>query len=374
MTPREADWLALTLVEGVGQKTIQALLHRFGDVGALLDASPGEIRKVRGIGPELAARISNAREVDACKIETRLVEENAIRLIPLDAADYPALLRETDVPPALLYERGSLPGEEVTCLAVVGTRRASRYGEKVTRKLIEGLAAIDPGMVIVSGLARGIDTAAHQQALDSGLKTVAVMAGGLTGIYPPENRELAGRVAEQGALITEFPMTAAPIAKNFPIRNRVISGLCRGVLVVEAGEKSGALITAGFALNHNRELFAVPGNIDLASFEGSNRLLQTGQAKLVREAEDILEELGSYQRAAPARRKARKDRERRPAAHAPPGSDKFQVIGLLQKGPLHPDELSREAEMPMEKLLGVLLELELAGDIYQTAENQYAIS
>ncbi len=240
--------------------------------------------------------------------------------------------------------------------------------------MIEGLANIDSSLVIVSGLARGIDTAAHRQALSSGLRTIAVMGRGLADVYPKENTGLAEEISGQGALISEFPMTMSPLANNFPIRNRIISGLCWGVLVAEAGDKSGALISAGFALNHNRELFAVPGNIDLPSFEGSNRLIQSGQAKLVRDAEDILEELSNFQRAAPRKPGSSPAKKWRLAGEFPPDGDKARVMEILERGALHPDELSQESKLPMEKLLGLLLELELAGEIYQTMDNEYAIS
>ncbi|MCZ6559250.1 MAG: DNA-processing protein DprA [SAR324 cluster bacterium] len=374
MTPSEENWLALALVKGVGQKIVHALLWKFKDATGILDASPKQLTGIRGISPEIASRIGNARTGQAFEIEKRLVEQHGIRLIPLDAEDYPPRLKETDVPPVLLYCKGELPREQATHLAVVGTRRSSRYGEKAVGRLIEGLANIDSSLVIVSGLARGIDTAAHRQALSSGLRTIAVMGRGLADVYPKENTGLAEEISGQGALISEFPMTMSPLANNFPIRNRIISGLCWGVLVAEAGDKSGALISAGFALNHNRELFAVPGNIDLPSFEGSNRLIQSGQAKLVRDAEDILEELSNFQRAAPRKLGSSPAKKWRLAGEFPPDGDKARVMEILERGALHPDELSQESKLPMEKLLGLLLELELAGEVYQTMDNEYAIS
>lgn len=375
MTPQEENWLALALVEGLGARSMQVLLHRFGTVGELLDASPAEIGKVSRLKPKVAARISRAREVDAFHIEQRLVAQQGVALVTLESENYPVLLRETDVPPPLIYTRGEFPIAQGNHLAVVGTRNFTRYGEKTARRLIEEIAAADPSTVIVSGLARGIDTIAHEQALDCGLKTIAVMAGGLTGIYPPENEALAQRIMAQGAVITEFPMTARPIGKNFPIRNRVISGLSWGLLVVEAGLKSGALITAGFALNHNRDVFAVPGNLDLPSFQGTNRLIQTGQAKLVREGADILEELASFRRAAPRPAKPGTMLTQSAAeAGVEPGGEKHRVLEILQRGALHPDELARESGLPVEKLLAMLLELELNGVVYQTRESTYAIA
>lgn len=373
MTPQQENWLALSLVKHLGPRTLQGLLAHFGDVESLLSASAGEIGKIRGMKAELAGAIAHAREADAFRMEKRLVEEEGVKLITPADAEYPPLLAETDVPPPVIYAKGEFPVAAGRHLAVVGTRNYSRHGEQVARQLISQLATAEPAMVIVSGLARGIDTVAHEQALESGLKTIAVMAGGLTRIYPPENEPLARRVMDQGAVITEFPMTAAPIPRNFPIRNRIISGLSWGLLVVEAGEKSGALITAGFALSHNREIFAVPGNIDLPGFQGANRLIQTGRAKLVLEAGDILEESTDYHRARPRRAKA----SPRPSvnkAAAPLEGNKGKIVETLQLGPLHPDQLSRACEVPVEVLLGLLLELELMGIVYQTRESTYSIA
>ena len=375
MPSLEADWLALSLVEGVGQKAIRRLLDRFGSVGALLDASADLIAEAAKLDPQLAARIARAREAESFATERRLIAHHGVQLLCLDQTDYPIALRDIPVPPPLLYCRGEVPLPTGWFLAVVGTRQQSRYGEKVTRGLIEELAGLIPDLVIVSGLARGADTVAHRTALALGLKTVAVLAGGLTGIYPPENAGLAERIAEQGALVTEFAMTMAPLAKHFPIRNRIISGLSRGVLVTEAGEKSGALITAGFALNHGREVFAVPGAIDLPSTMGTHRLIQKGQAKLVTRAQDILEE---FDFAAPRLPRQLDWLAPDPAAHkgaaAPYSETQRKVLDCLQAEPMHANELAQAVGMPVEKLLGVLLELELSGEVCQTPDNRYAMA
>jgi DNA processing protein len=374
MPSLEADWLALSLVQGVGQKAIRRLLDRFGTVSALLEASPDVIAEAARLEPGLAARIARAREVDAYQMEQRLISRHGVRLLCLDQEDYPLALRDIQVPPPLLYCRGEVPLPSGWCLGVVGTRRQSRYGEKVTRGLIEQLAERVPDLVIVSGLARGADTTAHETALGLGLKTVAVLAGGLTGIYPPENADLAERITEQGTLVTEFAMAMKPLAKHFPIRNRIISGLSRGVLVTEAGEKSGALITAGFALNHGREVFAVPGAIDQPNAMGTHRLIQKGQAKLVTTAQDILEE---FDFAAPRMPRQLDWLTPQPeagrGAAAPYSEMQRKVMEHLRDEPMHPDELAQAVEVPVEKLLGVLLELELSGEVCQTTDNRYAM-
>jgi DNA processing protein len=376
----EQDWLALSLVQGLGQKALHRLIDRVGSVSELLRSDAETIAAAGGIDPVLAQRIARARDVEALRIEQRLIEQHGVRLLCLESPEYPPLLRQIPVPPPLLYCRGEVPIPEGFPLAIVGTRRQSRYGEKAVRTLLTGLAHQVPGLVIVSGLARGIDTTAHQLALELGIKTVAVLGGGLSDVYPPENRELAEAIAKQGTLVSEFAMTMRPLAKHFPIRNRIISGLCRGVLIAEAGDKSGALITAGFAVNHGREVFVVPGPIDHEGYVGSHRLIQKSQAKLVQRAEDILEEFdfaraprveqidwladGGHSSTLP--RAA--DRQ---AAYS---DDQRRVLDCLRDGPQIPDELAQATAIPVERLLGILLELELAGEIGQTSNNRYAMA
>jgi DNA processing protein len=374
MTPAHENWLALHLVERVGGKTLRRLLDAFGDVEGVLAAAPEAISRRCGLHPELARRVARAREVDAFRLERRLVAEHGVRVIPMDDPAYPARLHDVHLPPPLLYCKGQWPPPEGPWLAIVGTRGHTRYGEKTTRRIVAELAALEPGAVIVSGLARGIDTEAHAQALDSGLYTVAVLGAGLTGIYPPENTALAERIAGHGALLSEFPMTARPLARNFPIRNRVIAGLADAVLVVEAGTRSGALITASFALNYGRPALAVPGNLEQPASEGANRLIQSGQGLLVQGGADVLAALRGARRP----RAAQLD-WLQPAAEAPPRpvvreGEKGRILECLARGALHPDDLAGETGLPIERLIALLLELELSGEIYQTTENQYALA
>jgi DNA processing protein len=375
MTPAQESWLALSLVERIGPRTLQRLLDAFGDVDGVLGADAEAIRRRCGLHPELAQRVARAREVDAFRLEKRLVAEHGVALVAMDSDEYPARLRDVYLPPPLLYCRGQWPPPEGPCLAVVGTRSHSRYGEKVTRALIEELARLEPAAVIVSGLARGIDTVAHEQALESGLATLAVLGGGLTSIYPPENHGLAERIQGQGALLSEFPMMARPLARNFPIRNRVIAGLADAVLVVEAGERSGALITASFALNYGRAVLAVPGNVDQPASEGTNRLIQRGQAGLVSGAADLQAALRGVRHRKPAQLDWLEPAPREEASpHVVLEGDKGRIVEVLGRGALHPDDLSGETGLPIERLIALLLELELSGEIYQTAENHYALA
>jgi DNA processing protein len=371
MTPHHENWLALTLVTGVGGRTARSLLDGFGGVEAVLDAAPEELSRKCGIRPELANRIHKARTAPAFSIERRLVRDRGVWMVTWDDPGYPPPLKDLQFAPPLIYGKGELPPPG-PWLSVVGTRQLSRYGEKVTRGLIEELARLAPDVVIVSGMARGIDTVAHQQALASGLRTVGVMAGGLTDIYPPENRELAEQIYEQGALISEFPMAQQPLARNFPIRNRVIAGLATALLVVEAGEKSGALITAGFAGNYGRTVCAVPGNLDQPGSAGTNRLIQSGQGRLVRSAADLLAALRRESHA-PAQQIEWLQPEPRAARMEALEGDKAQLVTALKDGPKHPDDLAQATALPVERLLGLLLELELSGDIVQTADNQFGL-
>ncbi len=374
MTPTHESWLALNLVERVGGKTLRRLLEAFGDVDSVLAAPPEAITRRCGLHPELAGRVAQAREVAAFRIEKRLVNENGVRLIPMDSTEYPARLQSAHLPPPLLYCKGQWPLPAGPWLAVVGTRNHTRYGEKVTRSLLAELAQQEPAAVIVSGLARGIDTVAHEQALASGLCTVAVLGGGLTGIYPPENQGLAERIQGQGALLSEFAMTARPLARNFPIRNRVIGGLADAVLVVEAGERSGALITASFALNYGRPVLAVPGNLDQPASEGTNRLIRSGQATLVQSGADLLAAMRGALRPPLAQLDWLEPAPEAPARGVVREGEKGRILQCLEPGPVHPDELAGQTGLPIERLIGLLLELELSGEIYQTAESQYALA
>lgn len=367
----EYDWLALNLVEGLGRKTLSRLLARFGTVQSVLQANRSALEEV--VKSAIAERILKARAVQAFSMETRLVEQLGVRLLTLDSPAYPPLLKETDVPPGILYCRGNHDFSKGVPFSIVGTRNPTRYAERSVNRLVEGLAAAIPNLVLVSGMARGVDTVAHKAALANGLATVGVMGGGLTRIYPPENQKLAEDIMGHGALISEFPMTMAPLARNFPVRNRIISGISWGVLVAEAGEKSGALITAGFALNHNRDVFALPGYADAPQSVGPNQLLKRGQAKLVTGPEDILEELGPRVLGDVPLRPVAPLKSVQEKIH-PPDSEKGQVLAHLAKGPLHLDELAAEIHLTIERIQGVVLELELSGEVEQTEGNQYALS
>ncbi len=284
-----ARLLALNLIDGIGSTRLRRLLETFGSLERLWQAEAAELRQVEGIGAQLASRIVAARGFDkAVQQECALAQRGGARIVTLEDEDYPTMLRAIPDPPLVLYVRGTLPAQD-TAVGIVGARLASLYGLQMAQRLGYDLGL--RGITVVSGLARGVDGAAHRGALKSGSRTVAFLGGGLSRLYPPEHRELAEQIVRQGAVVSEYPMGMEPMAQNFPRRNRLISGLSLGVVIVEAAKRSGALITADCALEQGREVFAVPGKADAATAQGTNHLLKQG-ARLVTSVEDILEELG----------------------------------------------------------------------------------
>lgn len=290
------DALRLAMVSGVGPRLRQALLERFGTPSAVLQAAPNDLRDVPGIGPKLAHSLATAvSEIDAQALMD-LCREQGIDIMALGRPDYPRLLREVCDPPGVLFVRGEFRGQDSLAVAMVGSRHATQYGLATAERLAASLARA--GLTIVSGLARGIDAAAHKGALAAGGRTVAVLGSGLLNIYPPEHQKLADEVVFSGALVSESLPRAAPVGGVFPQRNRLISGLSLGVIVVEATLKSGSLITARHAMEQGREVFAVPGRVDSRTSHGCHRLIRDG-AKLVETVDDVLEELGPLVEAVP---------------------------------------------------------------------------
>jgi DNA processing protein len=277
------------LIPGVGPAIRQALLDRFGSSDAVLLAAPSELRTVPGVGPKLMRKIVSACEEIDAEAEIALCQKQGIEILTCSHEDYPKVLRQIHDPPGLLFVRGTLRPCDGLAIGIVGTRHATRYGLRTAQRLAESLARA--GLVVVSGLARGIDSAAHRGALDGGGRTLAVLGGGVLNVYPPEHAKLAEKIVTGGALISEAPPHAAPKSGVFPQRNRIISGLSLGVIIVEAAERSGALITARLAMEQGREVFAVPGPIDSRASRGCHQLIRDG-AKLVETADDVLEELG----------------------------------------------------------------------------------
>ncbi|OYT73060.1 MAG: DNA-protecting protein DprA [Chloracidobacterium sp. CP2_5A] len=367
------DWLRLLLTPGVGPVMGRRLLERFGTPTAALAASPDEWRAL-GLSDDVALALAESRSAErsaenAARQMAALARSGG-RAITLADDDYPALLREIHGAPLLLFVKGDWAESLAQpCIAVVGSRACSTYGRNAAAKLARDLAAA--GMTIVSGLARGIDAAAHEAALEAQGRTIAVLGAGLDDMYPKENAKLAERIAESGALATEFPFEKPPTPRNFPYRNRVIAGLCLGVLVVEAAERSGSLITARLALEQGREVFAVPGNITSGKSAGANRLIQDG-AKLVMDWRDVAEEF-SYE----LRRRLRQGQSPPTPAQRPLPleltEDERALLALVGfDQPIHVDALAMQSGLGQSRVLAALLSLTLNGALRELPGKRYA--
>lgn len=374
-------WLALTRLPGIGGRRWKWLLEQFGSAKAIWEASPAALQKTLGIGPGLVKAILRARaEFDALAEEERLWRLG-VRVLLLPDPAYPPLLRHLPDPPPTLYVRGAMASFEQPPVAVVGTRQASAVGLRVARQLAQDLARA--GLTVVSGLARGIDGAAHRGALEApDGRTIAVLAGGLDRIYPPEHLALAEEVAARGLLLSEYPPGVEVRGGNFPARNRIISGLCAAVVVVEAGEKSGALITAGFAADQGREVFAVPGDVTRWQTRGTNLLIKDG-ARVALSAADVLEALAIP--CLPNRGGREGENEMSPAgASLPPpvreeampgwGRLECEVLNSLQAGFVSPEELADRLQESPAKVLAVLAVLELGGYVRRQMDGSYRIN
>ncbi len=286
MDEREA-FVALNLIEHVGPVRVRQLLGHFGDAVSILKAGKLQLLQVRGIGDDTAGAIATWEKTIDLAAELKRCEDFGCHILFQGDAAYPAMLREIYDPPIVLYVKGSLSEKDKNAVAMVGSRQTTHYGIETARKLAYQLAYV--GVTVVSGGARGIDTAAHQGALQAKGRTVAVLGNGINIVFPPENRELFERIAAQGAVVTQFPFNRKADKQTFPIRNRIVAGMTLGTLVVEANAASGALITANFATEYGRQVFAVPGRIDSPRSKGCHDLIKKG-AKLCESAEDVLSE------------------------------------------------------------------------------------
>lgn len=358
------DQLRLAMVSGVGPLIRQKLLVQFGSAADVFAAGEGELQAVAGVGPTLAKRIVAAREEVDVDEQIELCRAQGIRILVESDADYPALLREIHDPPGVLFVRGSLLSGDALAVAVVGTRHASRYGLKQAAALATALARA--GITVVSGMARGIDTAAHRAALEAGGRTIAVLASGVLKPYPPENIALADEIATAGCVLSEAPPTMPPLSGMFPQRNRIISGLSVGTIVVEAPDRSGALITARHAWEQNREVFAVPGQIDSRASQGPNRLIRDG-AKLVASIDDVLEEIGPLAHAA-----ERDDGTTiRVPAEVTLNEIEQQVLQTIQsKSGSLIDEITQSSGLPVHRVLATVHVLEMRGLVRRLSGNR----
>jgi DNA processing protein len=366
LAPEVRDLLALHLVPGIGPRLTAALLERFGSAAAILRAGVGQLCEVPHIGNKLAEQIRRVLAQADVGAELENMARHGVRLLSLGRPDYPAVLATIADPPHLLYFRGTLEARDANAVAVVGSRQCTSYGRRLAERLGADLARA--GWTVLSGLARGIDGCAHRGALQGGGRTIAVLAGGLSQIYPPEHTDLADQIAASGALVTESSMRMEPMAGMFPARNRIISGLARAVVLVEAGGKSGALITASHAGEQGRPVLAVPGPVDSEASAGTNALIRKG-AILCRGVDDVLEELqATAPLIPPGETGAGPVRQ-----ELPPGLDETQqrIWALLAGPPQHVDDLARQLGLAVPELTRALMLMEMRRAARRLPGNRY---
>jgi DNA processing protein len=353
-------WLGFNHAPGIGPIRLRTLLDYFGDIATAWEADADALRRAGLDRRSIDSLLKTRAELDPDKELERVTRAGA-RIITWDDAAYPPRLRHIYNPPFVLYVLGEMVPEDEWALAVVGTRRMSAYGRQATRVLVDGLAR--GGVTVVSGLARGIDAQAHLAALEAGGRTIAVLGCGVDITYPPEHRKLTEKIIGSGALLSEFPLGTRPEARNFPPRNRIISGISLGVLIVEAGLSSGAMITANYAAEQGREVFAVPGNVFNKGSKGVNRLIQDG-AKLVLTAEDIMEELNLTML----------DQQIEAQVAIPEDETEAQLLSYLSAESLHVDELRQRSGLPIAKVSSTLTLMELKGLVRQVGGMNYVLA
>ncbi len=351
----------LSSVPGVGPLIRKRLMDTFGEAETILKCDTHALMSVKGVGPKIVKAIHAAPSKEEVARLLQEAEHHGIRPLLISEPQYPSLLKEIYDPPSVLYYQGEIQASDQRAVAIVGTRRATRYGIRQAESLARGL--VRAGITVVSGLARGIDGAAHRAALEEGGRTIAVLGGGLMKLYPPEHRPLADEIAKQGAVLAESPPHMPPMSGSFPQRNRIISGLSLGVVVIEAAERSGALITARHAAEQGRDAFAVPGPVDSPQSLGCCRLLQEG-AKLVISVEDILEELEDQPPTVSHRQVATPQpvvstRDRSP--------DEQTLWNAIPQEPISIETLVESTGMPIPRVLAGISLLETACEIQRVS-------
>ncbi|MEM7131958.1 MAG: DNA-processing protein DprA [Chloroflexota bacterium] len=353
----KAYWIALGKVPGIGPSRLTSLLEVCGSVEAIWKASIQTLKQAKLDRRSLENLLEYRRTIDL-GAELDQVQRHQIQVLTWDDHDYPENLRHIDSPPPVLYIRGALTETDVWAVGIVGTRRASPYGREVARAIATELA--QAGVTVISGLALGIDAIAHKAALDAGGRTIAVLGSGVDQLYPATNESLALRMAEQGAVVSEYALGVRPEASNFPPRNRIISGLSKGIVVVEANQRSGALITANFAAEQGRDVFAVPGSILNPSSAGCNHLIQQGAMPFLK-AEDVLEQLNLT-------RLTERRAARRVVTADPMESE---LLTCLSSAPQYIDDIVRQTDMPSAQVSSLLTMMELKGLVRQVSTLNY---
>jgi DNA processing protein len=350
-------WVGFSLVKGIGAVRTRQLLDTFGDLAAAWAASPANLQAA-GLSPKILTTLLQVKKDVSLDALMDRIAALGIEVLTWQDETYPARLMEVDQPPPVLYVRGGLASEDEWAVAVVGTRRLTAYGRQAAEDIAAALAR--SGVTVVSGMARGVDGVAHQAAIKAGGRTLAVLGCGVDRIYPPEHRRLADEISAHGALMSDYPPGTEPDAANFPPRNRIISGLSKAVVVIEAGETSGALITASFAAEQGREVFALPGQIYAPQSKGTNRLIRDGARPLL-DPQELLEALDL----------TRVSLHREARHGLPTDATEARLYAALSLEPVHVDELQAQVEMPIEQVTAALAMMELKGLARQVGGMNY---
>ncbi len=350
-------WVGFNMVKGIGAVRFKALVEAFGSAETAWNASP-EALKDAGLSQKIVESFQRVRKGVSLEQIAERIRLLGIQVLTWDDEAYPRHLKEIDQPPPVLYMRGSLLPEDDWAVAIVGTRKVTAYGRQVAEEVATTLAL--SGVTIVSGLARGVDSLAHQAALNAGGRTLAVLGNGVDLVYPPENRKLAAQLIEHGALVSDYALGTQPDGQNFPPRNRIISGLSLAVIIIEAGVTSGALITASFAAEQGRDVFAVPGNINAPQSQGTNRLIRDGAQPLL-SPQDVLEALNLTM----------VTQHQAVRVALPSDPVEARLYKLLSREPMHVDEIRAQADLPIEAVSATLAMMELKGMVRQVGGMNY---
>lgn len=350
-------WIGFNLIKGIGAVRMQALIQYFGDLEIAWKAPPIELAQAR-LGKKLIERVIQAREGVDLDMLWDKIHKQGIKILTWQDESYPQRLKEIDQPPPVLYIRGDYLPDDLFAVAIVGTRRVTPYGRQITEELSAFLAA--NGITVISGLARGVDAIAHQTALKAGGRSIGILGSGVDKIYPPEHRGMAEQMIQHGAIISDYAPGTPPDASNFPPRNRIISGLSLAVVVIEAGETSGALITAEFAAEQGREIFAVPGSILAPQSKGTNKLIQNGALPLLI-VNDLMQALDL----------TRMGEHKAARKIIPADETEARLMNVLGNEPLHVDEIRNQSELPIEKVSAALALMELKGMVRQVGGMNY---
>ncbi|WP_345325475.1 DNA-processing protein DprA [Candidatus Villigracilis proximus] len=350
-------WIGFNLIKGIGAIRMQSLIAYFGDLETAWSADPASLAEA-GLGAKVIERVLIARQkVDLDQVWAK-IEAQGIKILTWQDEAYPSRLKEIAQPPPVLYIRGEYLPDDLFAVAIVGTRRVTPYGRQVTEELSTFLAS--NGITVISGLARGVDAIAHQTALKAGGRTIGILGSGVDKIYPPEHLKLAEQMMERGAIISDYAPGTPPDASNFPPRNRIISALSLAVVVIEAGETSGALITAEFAAEQGREIFAVPGSILAPQSKGTNKLIQNGAQPLL-SVNDIMQALDI----------TRIGEHKAVRKVIPTDETEARLLQVITHEPLHVDEIRNQSELPIEKVSATLALMELKGMVRQVGGMNY---